>query len=129
MARAPRVPPAWLIRPLLALRNSVAKLHRGMVAAEVALLEASLGIIDTKALAVVAELDVASHLASRPMTADALADACSADSDALARLLRYLIGRGFFRRTRDGRFTNNRPFRTPRRRRPLGALMGALLRL
>lgn len=106
--RATPVPPAWLIRPLLATRNGLARLHRGMVPPEVALLERSLGIIDTKALSVVAELGVADHLVNGPLAPDALANACNADADALARLLRYLVGRGIFACTRDGRFKNNK---------------------
>jgi hypothetical protein len=78
-----------------------------MVPPEVALLECSLGVIDTKALNVVAELGVADHLAAGPRTAEELAVACNADADALARILRYLVGRGFFVRARDGRFRNN----------------------
>lgn len=103
-----RVPPAWLVRPLLAVRNGVARLHRGMVPPEVVLLESTLGVIDTKALHVVAELQVADHLADGPRAVDELAATCDADADALGRLLRYLVSRGFFARTRDGRFRNNK---------------------
>lgn len=103
-----RVPPAWVVRPLLATRNAVARLHRRMVPPEVVVLERSLGLIDTKAMAVVADLGVADHLAGGPRTAVDLAAACGADADALARILRYLIGRGVFRGTRDGRIRNNR---------------------
>lgn len=103
-----RVPPAWIIRPLLATRNAVARLHRGMVPPEASVLERSMGMIDTKALAVVADLGVADRLADCPRTASELGEACGADPDALGRVLRYLVGRGVFRRTRDGRFRNNR---------------------
>ncbi|MEX1145245.1 MAG: methyltransferase [Acidimicrobiia bacterium] len=106
--RTARVPPAWLIRPLLAVRNGIAGVHRGMVPPEVVLLETTLGVIDTKTLGVVAELGVADQLAVGPMTGDALGAACSADADALTRVLRYLVSRGFFRTTRDGRFRNNK---------------------
>jgi O-methyltransferase domain/Dimerisation domain len=105
---AARVPPAWVIRPLLAARNGIARLHRAMVPPEVPLLERSLGIVDTKAVAVAAELGVADALADGPRSAAELAGATSADPDALARLLRYLVGRGVFRTTRDGRFRNNK---------------------
>jgi C-methyltransferase len=105
---AGRVPPAWAIRPLIATRNGLARIRRAMVPPEVALLETSLGVIDTKALNVVAELGVADHLDGGPRTAEELAAECTADPDALARILRYLVGRGFFARTRDGRFRNNK---------------------
>lgn len=106
--RPARVPPTWLVRPLLATRNGLARLHRAMVPPEVVLLECSLGVIDTKTLSVAAELGVADHLAGGPMSRDDLAVACNADADALGRILRYLVGRGVFRRTRDGRFRNNK---------------------
>ena len=105
---ATRVPPAWVIRPLLAARNGVAKLHRAMVPPEVSLIERSLGIVDTKAIAVAAELGIADHLVGGPQAASDLASTCSADADALDRLLRFLVGRGVFRRTRDGRYRNNK---------------------
>ncbi len=105
---AARVPPAWVIRPLLAMRNGVARLHRAMVPPEVPLLERSMGIVDTKAVAVAAELGIADALDDGPRAAADLADETSSDPDALARLLRYLVGRGVFRTTRDGRFRNNR---------------------
>ena len=103
-----RVPPAWMLRPLIATRNGLARLHRAMVPPEVALLEASMGVIDTKTLNVVAELGIADLLADGPKTAEELAASCGADPDALHRILRYLVGRGFFARARGGRFTNNR---------------------
>lgn len=104
---AARIPPAWVIRPLLAMRNVVGRLHRGMVPPDVAIFERALGIIDTKAMVVAAELRVADELADGPRSANDLAAAVGADSDALERMLRYLVGRGVFRRRRDGRFANN----------------------
>ena len=103
-----RVPPAWLVRPLIATRNGLARLHRAMVPPEVALLEATLGVVDTKTLQVVADLGVADALAGGPRSAADLAKDCAADADALDRILRYLVGRGFFARARDGRYANNR---------------------
>jgi predicted O-methyltransferase YrrM len=105
---AAKVPPAFVLRPLLATRNGLARLHRAMVPPEVAVLELSLGIIDTKALAVVAELGVADQLADAPRTAAELASACGANEDALGRVLRYLVGRGLFRTARGDRYRNNR---------------------
>ena len=61
----------------------------------------------SQAITVAAELGVADALADRPMTIDELAAAVGADADALGRLLRALIGRGVFRRRRDGRYELN----------------------
>ena len=103
---AARVPPAWLIRPLLAMRNGVANLHRGMVPAQVTVFERSLGIVDTKAVAVAADVGVADALADGPKTVDALSTTLGVDADALNRLLRFLVGRGIFKHKR-GRYSNN----------------------
>lgn len=103
-----RLPPGWVVRPLLALRNGVARLHDGMVPAQLPLFERTLGIVDTKAMAVVADLRVADRLAGGPADAATLAAAAGVDADALERLLRYLVARGVFRRDRSGRYRNNR---------------------
>ena len=127
---ATRVPPAWVIRPMLATRNGIAKLHRGMVAAQVTVFERSLGIVDTKALSVAAELGVADALADGPRTVDELSTTFGVDADALDRLLRYLVGRGVFRRKRAGTYANNAGVRAAADR-PHGvdATLGPLLRL
>ena len=97
-----------MVRPLLAVRNAVGRLHAGMVPPQVALLEATFGIITTKALAVVGDLGIADRLAEGPADAPTLARDVGAEADALERLLRFLVAKGFFRRGRDGRFRNNR---------------------
>lgn len=104
---AARVPPAWVIRPLLAVRNGIARVHRGMVPPEVAIFERAIGIVDTKAIAVATELGIPDALGDGPRASEDLATEVGADADALERLLRYLVGRGVFRRRRDGRFANN----------------------
>jgi hypothetical protein len=52
-------------------------------------------------------LGIADALAAGPLTRDELAVRVGADPDSVARLMRLLISRGVFRRTRDGRFTLN----------------------
>lgn len=105
---ADRLPPAWVVRPLLALRNGLDRAHDRMVPAQLPLVERTLGIIDTKAMAVAAELGLADRLADGPADATTLATDTGADADALERLLRYLVARRVFRRGRDGRYRNNR---------------------
>ncbi len=103
---ATRVPPAWVVRPLLATRNGIAKLHRGMVPGSVSVLERTLGVIDTKAIAVAADVGVADALDAGPRTAEELAGELGVDVDALDRLLRFLVGRGIFA-TKRGAYVNN----------------------
>ncbi len=61
----------------------------------------------SQAITVAAELGVADALADGPLPIDELAAKVGADSDALRRLLRALIGRGVFRRRLDGRYELN----------------------
>lgn len=103
-----RLPPAWVVRPLLAVRNAVGRLHDGMVPPQVSVLEGTFGIITTKALAVVCELGIADLVDRSPASAAALADDTGANADSLERVLRFLVAKGFFRRGRDGRYRNNR---------------------
>jgi hypothetical protein len=97
-----------LIRPLVATRNGIARLHRGTAPPAVTIFERSLGVIDTKTLGVAAELGVADALGDGSGTAAELAATLHVDADALERLLRFLVGRGTFARGRDGRYRNNR---------------------
>ena len=55
----------------------------------------------------VATLGVAGHLESGPMPIASLAAACGADPDALARVLRHLIGKGLFAEPAPGTFALN----------------------
>lgn len=57
-----------------------------------------------QAITAAADLGIADALAEGPLSAEELAVAVNADADAVGRLLRALIGRGIFRRRRDGRY-------------------------
>ncbi len=103
----PKLPPAWIVRGLQGLRNRVSDVHRAMTPPPVAILEALAGIVANKALGVVAELDIAEHLSGGPRGVGELARACGADANSLDRILRALVGLGFFRVERDGRYANN----------------------
>src|ERR1035438_5307674 len=56
---------------------------------------------------VVATLRVAPHIAAGCEEIDALAAKCGADPDALARVLRHLLGKGLFLEPTRGRFALN----------------------
>lgn len=102
-----RMPPPAAVSALLAVRDRLARLYRGIVPPSVRVLEGSFGLIETKALGAAAELGVADALADGPRTATELAEALPADTDALARLLRLLVSLGYFRRVRGERWANN----------------------
>ena len=60
------------------------------------MMEMILGAWRAQGIAVAAELKVADALADGPLTADELARRVGADPDALARLMRALVGEGIF---------------------------------
>jgi hypothetical protein len=105
------LPPAWVLRPVFAVRDGLTRLRDRLGPPELLVVERSLGVLDTAAVATAAELGVAAQLGAGPSDAASVAAAVGADPDALERLLRYLVARGVFRRRRDGRFANNRESR------------------
>jgi len=102
-----RMPPAWLVAPMLRLRDGLARTYRGIVPPTVRVLEGTFGLIETKALATAADLGIADALAAGPRTAADLAAVVDADADAVDRLLRLLASLGFFRRDPTGWWENN----------------------
>jgi hypothetical protein len=79
-----------------------------------------------QAITAAAQLGIADALADGPLPLDELASRVGADSDALRRLLRALIGRGIFCRRRDGRYALNSLADTLRSDAPI-SLKGAAL--
>lgn len=113
--RAPRpsdalgmpIPPSAFVRVGMRLRRLLGRAHDAMVPPPQLLLERVFGLLDTKALFCAIDLRLPELLADGPCSADELAVAAGADADAVARVLRYLVSRGFFTTRRDGRFANN----------------------
>ncbi|MDJ0847494.1 MAG: methyltransferase [Myxococcota bacterium] len=103
----PPMPPAWAVRVLQALRNAVGRLHRLLTPPPVAILEGLTGITVNKAVGIAAELDLAEHLADGPKDLPALARVTATHADSLQRVMRALVGLGFFRVDRAGRYANN----------------------
>ncbi|MET9295404.1 methyltransferase [Streptomyces sp. NPDC003077] len=66
--------------------------------------ELSLGFLQSAALATVARLDVADHLADGPRTPEQLAATLKVSADHLGRVLRLLATRGVFREDDEGAF-------------------------
>ena len=80
--------------------------HRGVAPPVLRVLETSMGLVEAKCLAVAAELGIADAVASKPLQVADLAARVGADEDALARLLRMLASKGYFRRDRSARWRN-----------------------
>jgi hypothetical protein len=89
------------------IRRWLGRAHDGMVPPPQLLFERLFGLLDVKALATAVELQLAELLSDGPHTAAQLAAQAEADPDAVHRLLRYLVSRGFFAAESGGRFANN----------------------
>jgi hypothetical protein len=110
MAKPPkpsRVPPAWIARPGMKVRNLIGRAHARAVPPPLLVMERMNGMVEARAIAFVAELGVADLLADGPRTAEELAKETGVDADALGRTIGLLISRGFFSNAGGGRFTNN----------------------
>lgn len=103
-----------LSKPLVGLVAAGERVRRGFEVASrrmqpghFALLYEISGARHAQAVYAAAELGIADVLEDAPLTAGEIATRVAADEDAVGRLLRHLTGRGVFRRTGDGRYTNS----------------------
>jgi hypothetical protein len=105
----PSVPPGFVIRAALALRNFVLRIAHAMAPPEVRLFELGTGVMVGRGLGIIAKLGFADLLARRgPMTAAEIAAELGTNADATHRALRGMAFLGIFRLRPDGRFENNR---------------------
>ncbi len=126
MSRPARVPPAKLARGVEWTRHHLLRLHQRLLPAPAAMMEMIVAGWPAQAITAAAELGIADALAEGPLPIDELAVRVGANADALQRLLRALIGRGIFRRRRDGRYALNSLAATLRSDAPI-SLRGAAL--
>src|SRR6201986_5057410 len=96
MATTAKAPPATAARVVEWVRHHLYRLNQRLMPAPATMMEMIIGTWVSQAIPVAAELGVADALADRPLTIDELSAKVGADSDALRRLLRALIGRGVF---------------------------------
>ena len=99
-----KLPPARVVRAIELARDRLARLHRRLVPAPIALMDMVIEAWAAQAITAAADLGIADALADGPLSADELATAVDADVDALRRLLRALISRDIFRQRPDGRY-------------------------
>lgn len=107
-----RVPPPRVARAVERARHHLSRLHLRTAPSYVAMMELIVNSWTSQAISATVQLGVADALADGPLRLDDLATRVNADPDALARLLRALIGRGIFRQRRDGRYALNSLART-----------------
>jgi C-methyltransferase len=107
MMRSAPVPPPTVARLVERARHYLLRVHQRTVPAHAAMLEMIMNAWSAQAITAAVDLGIADTLTDGPLSADELASRVNADSDALDRLLRALVGRGIFRRRRDGRYELN----------------------
>jgi hypothetical protein len=101
------VPPAALARVVERIRHHLYRLRQRLLPVPAAMMEMIVETWASQAITAAVELGIADALADGPLSGDELAARVGANVDALQRLLRALIGRGIFRRRRDGRYELN----------------------
>jgi hypothetical protein len=99
-----KVPPARLAHAVQRVRHHLLRLHQSLAPAPAVMAELIGAAWMAQSITVAADLRIADALAERPLGLDELASRVECDPDALGRLLRALIGRGIFKRLRDGRY-------------------------
>ena len=116
--KGPQLPPAWVVRRLLGLREVWGRGYTRMVPPEIVPIEHSFRLILNKSLMVAVELGIADQLEAGPRTAEELALIVGANPDALDRMLAFLVSAGLLGRSRDGKYKNNAVSNTLRKNHP-----------
>jgi predicted transcriptional regulator len=98
------VSPAHLVNAVQRVRHHLLRLHQSLAPAPAVMTEFITAAWMAQTISVAADLRIADALADKPLELDELARRVGCDPDALGRLLRALIGRGIFKRLRDGRY-------------------------
>jgi C-methyltransferase len=99
-----KVPPVQLVNAVQRFRHHLLRLHQALAPAPAVMAEFITAAWTAQTITVAADLRIADALADKPLGLDELARRVECDPDALGRLLRALIGRGIFKRLRDGRY-------------------------
>jgi hypothetical protein len=109
MATTPRrVPPKFIVRSVMALRNGLIRLASAIAPPQVTMFEHVSGIGKTMVTAHVARLKIADLLANGPLGITELAEKTHSHQDTLWRVMRGAVAMGVFDLRPDGRFENNR---------------------
>ncbi|MGH9026859.1 MAG: methyltransferase, partial [Acidimicrobiia bacterium] len=117
MLGTPVVPPGRLTRGIVRARAGLLGAHRRAAPPSIRVLEGLFGIFDNRVLRLLVDLDLPDRL-DRPHDIVELAAATGRDRDALDRVLRYAVGRGFLGRDRGGHYRANAVTRVLRRDHP-----------
>ena len=112
----PFLPPPAMVAGGMRVRSALGRLHDRILPPAAFVIERLGGLVEVRMLGVACELGVPDRLhhgAADPATLAADLPG-GADADALGRVLRFLVSRGFFLRDAEGRFANNTGHRRAR---------------
>lgn len=109
-----RVPPAFVVKTVMKVRQSLLGIADRLLPAEIAILEHAHHFTSTHLLRSMAELGIAEQLASGAKSAAEMAPAIGCDADALHRVLRACAVSNFVRLDGQGRFHETRLTRVMR---------------
>lgn len=110
--RIPKYPPASILNVFECFRFFLVRLARKLTPPNVAIIEMVQGFYVSKAIGVVAELNIAELIGNDPKEISAIANACNCNEEALYRLMRMLASQGIFVALKNRSFKNNKLSRT-----------------
>ncbi len=102
-----KLPPVWLINAISTFRSLLLRLNRTLFPGNVVLYEQFQYFWLLPSLYIAAQLDIATLLKNKPLTASELSEQLHVDATNLSRILRALASQGIFKQTVDGRFALN----------------------
>ena len=105
--KPPRIPPTAVVKRALAVRSRLRRLADAMIPPQGITVERMFLLAEVKMLGVACELRIPEAIGDGVTTAESIAGRVGARPDATERLLRFLASRGWFTRTRDGRYGLN----------------------
>lgn len=107
-SRKKKLPPLFVIKATIGLRNFLLKTAEKMLPASYVMLEEASKIWKVKAIEIAANLNIAEHLKDGPQKIEKLAALTDSDASALYRVLRALAGEGIFKELPGRVFKNTR---------------------
>ena len=110
--KIPHYPPARILKIFERFRYSLIRLSKKLTPANVAIIEMTQGFYVSRAIGVVADLNIAEHLKKSEKSVSEIAELTNTNEAALYRLMRMLASQGVFIEKENRVFANNRLSKT-----------------
>jgi len=104
----PKYPPVGILKVFEQFRYFLVRLARKLTHANVAIIELVQNFYVSRAIGVVAELNIATYIANSEKSIKELASQSNTHEESLYRLMRMLASQGVFAETKNRYFKNNR---------------------